>query len=369
MSDTPLELAGGIVTVDLTALAANYTLLAQKASSARTAVAIKGDAYGIGLAPAARTFWTAGCRDYFVARPVEGRELRRILPDAAIYVLDGLHTGQAKFYVRHGLVPCLISLDEAQAWARDGRRRPCALHVDTGINRIGFNDTEFRALLADKALMKTLNIALVMSHLASADAHDAPMNAKQLEHFKAYRKMLPTVPASLANSSGIFLGKSYHFDLVRPGVALYGGNPTPHKRNPMQAVATLEGVVRQVREVRKGETVGYSTTWKAPQDSRIALVGAGYRDGVPRKLSSSKVDGPAQAFVAGKRCPIVGRVSMDMLAVDVSSLPAGKVKPGARAELLGARIPVDEAAGWAGTISYELLTHLGPRYARVYRGG
>jgi alanine racemase len=331
-------------------------------------VAIKGEAYGVGLSPAARTFWAAGCRDYFVARPVEGRQLRRILPEANIYVLDGLHGGQAKFYVRHNLIPCLISLDEVRDWARDGRKQPCTLHVDSGINRMGLSEAEFDTLLADKALLKRLNIALLMSHLASSDDPAAAMNERQLTRFREIRKKLPQVPASLANSSGIFLGKSYHFDLVRPGVALYGGNPVAPKRNPMKAVATLEAVVRQVRTVPKGETVGYSTTWKAPRDSRIALAGAGYRDGVPRKLSSSKVDGPAQVFIAGKRCPIVGRVSMDMLAIDVTSLAAGKVKPGDRAELFGPHISVDEAAAWAGTISYELLTHLGPRYARVYRG-
>jgi alanine racemase len=178
--------------------------------------------------------------------------------------------------------------------------------------------------------------------------------------------MLPHVPASLANSSGIYLGKSYAHDLVRPGVAIYGGNPLPGKNNPMKPVVTLEARVLQVRDVEKGDTVGYSATWKAPRDSRIAMLGAGYRDGIPRKLSSSAKNGPAQVAINGKRCPIVGRVSMDMMCVDVTDLRAGAVSKGSVAEIFGKHISVDEAAGWAGTISYELLTHLGSRYARVY---
>jgi alanine racemase len=366
MTDIPDYLAGAVLTIDLSALKANYAALAKMAGEAACGAAIKGSAYGIGVGPASKALWQAGCRHFFVARPIEGRELRRLLPDAEIYVLDGLYAGQSSYYLKWRLRPALITLDEAKEWAKFGRKHPCALHVDTGINRLGLSMADFHALTLDRAVMKKLNVSLLMSHLACSDEPSHPLNVKQRDRFKAVRSMLPNVPASLANSSGIYLGKSYAHDLVRPGVALYGGNPLPGKRNPMKPVVTLEANVLQVRDVKKGETVGYSATWKAPRDSRIAMLGAGYRDGIPRKLSSRAKEAPAQVAINGKRCPIVGRVSMDMICVDVTDMTSGKVKPGTRVEIFGKHITVDEMAGWAGTISYELLTHLGSRYARVY---
>ena len=368
----PTGLAGAVLSIDLGALQANYRALSKKAGKAACGAAVKGNAYGLGVEPISKALWEAGCRHFFVARPVEGEHLRRLLPEATIYVLDGLFPGQAEYYALHGLCPALISLDEVREWAAFGRRYgralPCAIHVDTGINRLGLTLADFDTLLADDFLRAGLDITLLMSHLACADDPKHPLNAVQAKRFAALRKKLPGVPASLANSSGIFLGKDFTNDLCRPGIALYGGNPTPGKKNPMKAVATLEGTVLQVRDVKKGETVGYSATWKAQRDSRIAILGAGYKDGVPRHLSSKQKDGPAQVLVAGKRCPIVGRVSMDMMAIDVTALPAAKVARGTRAEILGPRLSIDEVAGWAGTISYELLTRLGSRYARLYSG-
>jgi alanine racemase len=368
----PTDLAGAVLTIDLTALQHNFRFLSKRAGKAECGAAVKGNAYGLGLEPVAHALWEAGCRNFFVARPKEGEDLRLLLPQAVIYVLDGLFPGQAEFYARNDLRPALISLEEAREWAAFGRQYgralPCALHVDTGINRLGLTADEFAALLADDFLRAGLNIALLMSHLACADDPAHKLNQTQMKRFAALRKLLPGVPASLANSSGIFLGKGFTQDLCRPGIALYGGNPTPGKKNPMKAVATLEGTVLQVRAVKKGDTVGYSATWKAPRDSRIAILGAGYKDGVPRHLSSRQKDGPAQVFVAGKRCPVVGRISMDMMGVDVTALAKVKVQRGTRAEILGPHIDIEVAAGWAGTISYELLTRLGSRYARLYSG-
>jgi alanine racemase len=208
-----------------------------------------------------------------------------------------------------------------------------------------------------------------MSHLVASDVPSHALNEKQLKRFAEVRRMRPDIPGSLANSSGLWLGKPWLHDLTRPGIALYGGNPVAPKKNPMKPVAVLEAKVMQVRPVKKGETVGYNATWKAPRDSRIALLGAGYADGINRKLSSSKPDGPAQAFAGGKRVPIIGRVSMDMMAIDVTALKPNALTRGDTVELFGRRIPVDEAASWAGTISYEFLTHLGKRYARHYSRG
>ena len=372
MTTTPEDLAGAVLSIDLAAVKQNWRRLKAQAGRAECGAAIKGNAYGLGVTPVARALWEAGCRTYFVARPKEGEELRAILADATIYVLDGLFAGQAEFYAKLNLCPALISSSEAKEWAAFGRaygrKLPCALHVDTGINRLGFSMSEFAALLDDNFTMDGLNVGLLMSHLACADDAAHPMNRRQAEAFNAVRQRLPGVPASLANSSGIFLGADFTHDLVRPGIALYGGNPTPKVANPMQAVAILEGTVMQLRSIAPGETVGYSATWEARRESRIAILGAGYKDGVPRTLSSRAPDGPAQVFINGRRCPIIGRVSMDMMGIDVTDLAPGSVTRGTRAEILGRNILIDEAASWAGTISYELLTRLGSRYARLYTG-
>lgn len=366
---TPKSLAGAVLSIDLSAIQKNWRTLNSHAGSAECGAAVKGNAYGLGIEPVGRALWEAGCRSFFVARPMEGEVLRRVLPEAAIYVLDGLFPGQAEFYAQNNLLPALISIDEAREWAAFGRvygrKLPCAIHVDTGINRLGFPMAEYAALLEETATIESLNLSLLMSHLACADEPGHPLNAKQREAFSNVRGQLPGVRASLANSAGIFLSADYAHDLVRPGIAIYGGNPTPGLANPMQAVVLLEGAILQTRNVHVGETVGYGATWQAARETRLAVLGAGYKDGVPRSLGSATGKTPSQVFLGGQRCPIIGRISMDMMAIDVTGLPR-PVKRGDRAEILGSNIPIDEAAAWAGTISYELLTRLGSRYARLY---
>lgn len=365
MNAIPETLASALVTIDLAALTSNWKALAAQAGVAMGA-AIKGEAYGLGIEAVAKTLWSAGCRSFFVARPFEGAQLRAILPEALIFVLDGLYSWQADYYLQHELYPALISLDEAREWAASGKGKPCAVHVDTGINRMGMTGQELTAVVAMK---DQLRIVMVMSHLACSDEPAHLLNAKQHDLFAKYRAMLPDVPASFANSSGIYLGEGYLYDLVRPGVALYGGNPLPGKPNPMKTVVTLQLKIMQTKFVKQGDTIGYSATWTAPQGSRIALLGAGYRDGIPRKLSWSADKPAAQVFVAGRRVDVVGRVSMDMMAIDVTDLTEAETTRGTLVEIFGPNLPVDEAAAYAGTISYELLTHLGNRYARRYIGG
>ncbi len=372
MTPTPADLAGAVLTIDLVALKDNWRRLNTLAGKAECGAAVKGNGYGLGIEPVAKALWEAGCRSFFVARPKEGEELRKLLPHATIYILDGLFAGQAEFYAKLNLCPALISIEEAQEWAAFGRvygrKLPCAIHVDTGINRLGFSMAEFDSLLADRFTMRELNVTLLMSHLACADDPPHPLNQRQHDAFAAVRAKLPGVAASLANSSGVFLGDGFTHDLVRPGIALYGGNPTLNVANPMLPVAILEGAVMQLRNVAAGDTVGYGATWTATRPTRIAILGAGYKDGVPRALSSREPHGPAQVFINCHRCPVIGRISMDMMGVDITDLPDGSVKRGTRAEMLGRHIGIDEAASWAGTISYELLTRLGSRYARLYTG-
>lgn len=374
VSGPPTDLAGAILTVDLDAIQENWKRLAAKAAPAECGAAVKGNAYGLGVEQVARALWVAGCRTFFVARPMEGGELRQFLPrEAVIYVLDGLFPGQAEFYAREDLRPALITIDEAREWAafgtQYGRNLPCAIHVDTGINRLGFSGPAFEALIGNNEIMARLNLTLLMSHLACADEPNHPLNGRQKAAFANARRRLPGIPASLANSSGIFLGSEFRHDLVRPGIALYGGNPVGPGANPMLPVAHLEGTVLQVREIQAGESVGYGATWRATRQTRIAVLGAGYKDGVPRSLSSRATNGPAQAWIGGRRCPVIGRISMDMMAVDVTEVPVDRCRRGTRAELIGRNIAIDETAEWAGTISYELLTRLGQRFTRLYSGG
>jgi alanine racemase len=363
--------AGGRLTVDLGALAANWQALADRVGdTVATAAVVKGDGYGIGLEPAATALAEAGCHTFFVALADEGLRLRQAVHDAAIYVLDGLIAGSAEALVAADLRPVLGSLAEIEEWAvvrHAGARTACAIHVDTGMNRLGLTLAEARVLSEHRDLIETIAPALLMSHLACADTPGHPLNRKQLTSFRAVRVLLPNIPASLANSAGIFLGHDYHFDLVRPGVALYGAAPLSGEESPMATVVTLEARVLQVREVRRGETVGYGATETVRQPSRIAVLGLGYADGYHRLAGSSDERPGARAFVRGRYARIVGRVSMDLIAIDVTDIHG--VDRGDWVELIGPDVPVDEVASYAETIGYEFLTGLGRRYARAYVGG
>jgi alanine racemase len=363
----PARLAGGRLTIDLGAVAANWRDVGGRAGNAATAAVVKGDGYGIGLEPAARTLAEAGCHTFFVALPDEGLRLRATVRDAAIYVLNGLFPGSVDIYARADLRPVLASRAEVDEWAayRDaGGTTGAALHVDTGMNRLGLTVAEARQVFERRDLVSRLAPTLLMSHLACSDRPDDPMNRQQLAAFRAVRVLLPEIPASLANSGGVFLGPEYHFDLVRPGIALYGGAIITGGPNPMRPVATLEGRVLQVRDTRAGETVGYGATETLKRPSRIAIIGLGYADGYHRLAGSSDGMHGARVFVRGRFAPLVGRVSMDLMAVDVTDIPG--VQRGDWVELFGANIAIDDVAAHAGTIGYELLTALGRRYERRY---
>lgn len=361
------EIAGGRLTIDLDALAANWRDLSERSGEAVTAAVIKGDGYGVGLEQAATALAGAGCDTFFVALPDEGLRLRQARPDATVYVLDGFFDQAAEVYFEADLRPVLSSPTEIEAWteARRDRAGPgAALHVDTGMNRLGLRVEEARQLAADRDRVAGLGLSLLISHLACADTPDHPLNAQQLAAFRDVRALFPGLPVSLANSPGIFLGPDYHFELVRPGVALFGGRAVADGANPMRPVVTLEGRILQIRDANSQQTVGYGATETLGRPSRLAILGVGYADGYPRHASSSDRQRGAFTFVRGRLAPLVGRVSMDLIAVDVTDIPG--VTCGEWVELFGPNIAIDDVAEDAGTIGYQLLTGLGHRFHRRY---
>lgn len=367
----PQEEAGGLLTIDLDAIVANWRILKARSGDAETAAVVKADAYGCGIAPVAKALANAGCQTFFVAHVFEGRSIRAIAPDAAVYILNGLPPATAETFAAADLRPVLGNLQELREWRmfakKTGWRGGAALHIDTGMNRLGLS-VEDAIVLAQGAQADREGITLLMSHLACAETPAHPLNAKQLGLFREMRALFPGVPGSLANSSGIFLGANALHDLLRPGVALYGANPTPGHMNPMQPVVTLRGRVAQVREIASGDSVGYGATWIASRNSRIAIVSIGYADGLLRSASSSGNAPRVEVGFRDKRCPVVGRISMDLLAVDVTDISGEAPARGDWVSLLDDNFGVDELAAHAGTIGYEILTSLGHRYHRVYRG-
>jgi len=364
------DTAGATLTIDLGGLRSNYLQLKSLCHPAACGAAIKGNAYGIGHVEAARILERAGCRHFFVAQLSEAAAVRPVVPDADIYVLNGIPTGGAAHFVDLDVRPVLGSLEEFAEWSalcRDRNQKlPAAIHLDTGMNRLGLRRRDVEMVARSPELCAQFECSLVMSHLACSDLPDHPMNRAQASLFDVMRAQLPEAPASIANSAGVLNGKAYHYDLIRPGIALYGGNPIPAQPNPMARVVALETSVIQVREVPVGETVGYGATWCAKRASRIALLPVGYFDGYFRSLSRTNDYGDAGVYIDDKFAPLAGRVSMDTIAVDVTDIASGKVRRGTRVELLGPNIGVDDVAQWSGTISYEVLTSLGERYARVY---
>jgi alanine racemase len=363
--------AGGLLTIDLAAIEANWRLLASRTLPIECAAVVKGDAYGCGLEPVAARLAKAGCKTFFVADIAEGRRLRALARDAVIYVLNGLMPNTAPAFAEASLRPVINGPAELAEWdafvAAANWRGGAALHVDTGMNRLGFGPDEAMAVAA-RVQLANHGFTLLMSHLACAEQPSNPMNDRQIRAFRELRISFRGVPSSLANSSGIFLGGgSVHCDLVRPGVALFGGNPTPGQRNPMRAVVELKGRILQVREVKRGDTVGYGGSFTAQRVSRIAIVAAGYADGFLRSAAADRNKPAAQVLVAGKRCPIAGRVSMDVISVDVTDVPDGRARRGDLATLIGPELTIDEQGAALGTIGYELLTRLGHRFHRVYK--
>ncbi len=360
----------GRLTIDLDAIVRNWRALGHISSTALTAAVVKADAYGTGLEPTATALADAGAQFFFVATPDEGLQLRNALPDVHIFVLGGLFPGAADFYIANKLMPSLASPEMLEEWMNvcleHNEAFPAALHFDTGMNRLGFrlSDTAYvRDRLAEFGYLPQM----VMSHFACADQPSHEKSRTQLALFQTILAQFPGIPGSLANSAGLMSNRDYHFQMVRPGIALYGGRAIGGRPNPMSHVVTLEVPVLQVRPARTGESVGYGALQSIDRESRLATVSMGYADGFFRALSSSSTKPGGKLAFKGHILPVVGRISMDLVTVDITDLGPDAPKPGDYLEVIGPTISVDEQADIAGTIGYELLTSLRQgRYKRTY---
>lgn len=360
----------GLLTIDLDAIAANYSALAKLSAPARCAAVVKADAYGTGAAKVAAKLVGQGCDTFFVATLGEAAVVRSAAPKAAIYVLDGLFPGGAEAFAKADVRPVLSSLEQVAEWnayCGVNGSLPAAIHIDTGMNRLGLRPGEVDTLARDLSRIRSFELALVISHLACADEAGSAMNDRQRQDFSALKAKLPAAPASLANSAGALLGKPWHFDLVRPGIALYGGETIAGRPNPMRPVVTLKVRIAQIRRCEAGATVGYGGAGKLARDSLIATAAIGYADGLFRSLGASNGKAGLVAHIGGHPAPLIGRVSMDLITLDITDLPDGVASAGGMVELLGQHTTVDDMARIAGTIGYEVLTRLGHRYTRQYR--
>jgi alanine racemase len=375
LSGADPRLAGGRLTIDVSALTENYRLLSRLSGGARTAGVVKADAYGLGLGVVVPALLAAGCADFFVALPEEGLAVRKLAPEARIFVLAGLFEAEAApFYSQARLVPVLNTQRDIAIWeahcGTQGSALPCAIHVDTGMNRLGLTEERVLAYARENVLTHAIEPVLLMSHLACADEPMHPLNRRQIESFRRVRAAFDGIEASLANSAGIFLGEAARFDLTRPGIALYGGQPVAGAPKPIRPVVTAEARIAQIRLVKAGGSASYGAAAALMRDTTIAVATVGYADGYHRAGSGAgvplraAVPQGAHGFISGRRVPVLGRVTMDLTLFDVTDCGPDAVQPGDHIELFGPNIPIDEAALAAGTIAYELLTSLGHRWQR-----
>ncbi|NTG47760.1 alanine racemase [Agrobacterium rhizogenes] len=358
--------ATGYLTIDLVALRRNYETIAAAVAPAKAAAVVKADAYGLGADRVAPALYHSGCRDFFVAQFGEAEKLRPHLEaDARIYVLNGLQPGAEVACAQTGVVPVLNSMEQYKRWRStaqaQGRILPAVLQFDTGMSRLGIPPEDRAAFAAELAQSTGVEIRFIMSHLASADETDNGQNAQQLAEMRKIAAEFPQFSVSFANSGGVFLGSDYHGVLTRAGIAVYGGALTVDKSNHIQPVIRLDVAVVQTRSVPPGTLIGYGGTHAAKVEMRLATLAAGYADGLPRCLSDR-----GAAYYEGVRLPIVGRVSMDSITIDVTALPPGTLRLGSLVEVIGPHQTLEDLAKSAGTISYEILTGLGHRYHRDY---
>lgn len=354
----------GLLTIDLAALADNYRLFQDKVGeNCLVAGIVKANAYGLGAQKVVATLIKSGCRQFFVATLQEAVSLKSLFPDISIAVLGGLFLGAEKSYVENNITPVLNSIDDIHRWSDIAKandiKLDAMLHIDTGMNRLGLRIDEAK-ILVDQGAFEAINIPYIMSHFACADEAHHPMTAQQAKNFADVAQYFPNAKQSLGNSSGLFRDDAFQTDMVRPGYALYGGNPTPETNNPMKQVISLKAKILQIRHCQKGESIGYGAHHVFDKDTTTATIGIGYADGFYRSNS-----GKASFYIDGVACPVLGRVSMDLTSIDISALPSTP-KQGDWVEIIGANQSIDDLAKSAGTIGYEILTSLGTRFERLY---
>ncbi len=359
--------AAATLTIDLGALRGNYRAVRAAAAPASAGAVLKADSYGLGAERIAPALYDEGCRDFFFAHLAEALIIRPILaPDARLFVMNGLQPGTERVCAEAGLIPMLNSLEQVANWSALGvaapEPLPAVLQFDSGMSRLGMEPAEARRLASEPALLAGVKPLYAMSHLACADDPADPENGQQLAAMGEVRTLFPALPLCLANSGGVFLGPDFHGALVRPGIALYGGIPNPPAEKVISPVVRLDVPVIQTRTVPPGTRIGYGGDFVAPAEMRLAAIEAGYADGLPRHLG-----GTGAAFFEGVRLPMVGRVSMDSVVIDISGLPPGTLRLGSRVELIGPHQTLDQFAAAADTIAYEILTRLGRRYQRIYK--
>ncbi|MEB3703094.1 Alanine racemase [Candidatus Bealeia paramacronuclearis] len=347
--------------VDLEAIRENYRILCRGLGpKTACAPAVKANGYGLGMEQVAEVLWVEGAKTYFVIQCQEGVSLRKVLPQAQIYVLSTLISGEEEVLIENNLIPVLCHFEQLQKWhgvaLKAQKKLPCGIHIDTGLVRTGFHEKDLKKIL--HSFFEFLDLKLIMSHLACSYTFDHPMNKEQLEEFLRLKDLLPQASLSLANSGGVHLGSHYHFDLVRPGLALYGSNLTSPEFKP---VAHIFAKILQIEEIPAGKSIGYDATFTTARSSRIATLGIGYADGVLRSLSNQ-----GYVFIQGHKFPIVGRISMDLMTVDITAHHGAPIRSGDWVELLGENIRLDDVAKWARTAPWEILTNLGSRYERFY---
>jgi alanine racemase len=359
--------ACGVLKINLTAIASNWDKLA-KHTDAECAAVVKGNAYGCGIDPIAGALARAGCKTFFVSNLPEAKCVRGAAPNSTIYVLNGLYSGTAPLFAEVNARPVINSLIEMAEWdafVTSGQwTGGCALNVDTGESRLGLS-VEETAAMAPRVHSPGHGISLLMSHLDNTQKRARHLNERQISLFRELRRFYSGIPASMANSAGIFHEPKAHFDLVRAGSALYGINPTPDARNPMLPVIELRARIVQVRNLAPGQTITGTGGWTVKRRTRLALVSVGYADGYPR--SASPPDNKLQAIVGGQRCPVAGRPSMDLLPIDVTDLPdPAAARFGEMVTLIGEDISIDDLAAAAKSTAREVLSLLGHRFRRIY---
>jgi len=371
-----MSTATGRLCIDLRAIAANWRRVCEQLAQPPAAV-IKADAYGLGAEPVGKTLYRAGCREFFLATLDEAISARGFLPsDARLYVLGGARPGEEAEFLRWELVPVLSSLDAVERWARVSQKssnhklenpRGSAIKIDTGMTRLGLSDDEWRFLRARPELLRACRPRLWMSHLACADEHDHPMNREQQRRFQNYcdqiRSLFPGIRTSLANSSGIFLGPDWHYDLARTGAALYGYDPHWERDPRMTPVVRLELPVLQLRKLAREADIGYGATESRPAGSWLAVAAGGYADGLNRTLGPKAV-----GSLAGREVPVVGRISMDTTIFDVTGVELSQPPEQSWISVLDERLTLSRVSRRAGALGYEVLTSLKGRYQRIYLG-